>query len=39
VLPWNERVNKTADAALAEFTRLASQYDFMEEGGVHSALT
>jgi hypothetical protein len=32
VLPWNERVNKTADAALAEFTRLASQYDFLEEG-------
>jgi hypothetical protein len=31
-LPWSERVNQTADAALADFARLSSQYDFLEEG-------
>jgi hypothetical protein len=31
-LPWTERVARTADVALADFTRLASEYDFLEEG-------
>jgi hypothetical protein len=31
-LPWAERVDRTADAALADFRRLPSQYDFLAEG-------
>ena len=31
-LPWTERVARTADVASADFTRLASEYDFLEEG-------
>ncbi len=31
-LHWAERVTQTADVALADFTRLASEYDFPEEG-------
>jgi hypothetical protein len=31
-LPWAERVARTAEVALADFMRLASEYDFLEEG-------
>ena len=31
-LPWIERVVRTAEVALEEFTCLQSRYDFMEEG-------
>src|SRR4029077_14706866 len=31
-LPWAERVIQTADVALADFTLLTSEYNFLEEG-------
>jgi hypothetical protein len=31
-LPWDVRVVQTAEVALADFARLASKYDFLEEG-------
>jgi hypothetical protein len=31
-LPWRERVNQTADVALADFSRLLSKFDFLAEG-------
>ena len=31
-MSWQERVNKTADAALTEFKILKTKYDFIEEG-------
>ena len=31
-LSWGERVARTAEVALADFTRLVSEYDFLEEG-------
>jgi len=31
-LPWQERVTRTADAALREFRAVAAQYDFLAEG-------
>jgi hypothetical protein len=31
-LPWDERVNRTAEVALADFQQLAAKYDFVEEG-------
>jgi len=31
-LPWPERVEQTATAALADFSRLLSQFDFVAEG-------
>jgi hypothetical protein len=31
-LPWEERVARTAEAALAEFKRLPARYDFVREG-------
>jgi len=31
-LPWQEQVDRTAAAALANFTRLLSEFDFVAEG-------
>jgi hypothetical protein len=31
-LPWNARVARTAEVALADFARLQSEYDFITEG-------
>jgi hypothetical protein len=31
-LPWDERVTRTANAALADFRQLAARYDFLQEG-------
>lgn len=33
-LPWDERVTKTADAALSDFENLKAQCDFLKEGWI-----
>lgn len=33
-LPWTERVNRTAEAALRDFEALPKRYDFIAEGRV-----
>jgi hypothetical protein len=36
-LPWGERVNLTAEAALRDFTALQSRFDFVCEGRLQFA--